>query len=141
MTVAAQIIQMRDDADTARQQILDDLKPYMERARPRPVGHDVLLAMYDRAGKRTAGGIIIADNNREDQFQGKVGLVLGLGPMCSDELSPGYSEWFGGNPPKTGDWVAVSVRDGVSILIGKTMCRLVEWKFLRLQTLAPDTVM
>src|SRR6185437_4499433 len=103
MPVAAQVIEMEGGRDAAKRLILRELLPVVEEAGLEAVGHDVLVAVYTRAGSKTAGGIIIADTYREDDFQGKVGLVLSIGPMCCDEQTDGlWSAWFGGRPPKIG---------------------------------------
>ena len=141
MSVLAQVIPMFGGSDAAREELEAELRPSLEKTKIRAVGHDILIAMYNRANKKTSGGIIIPGSNREDEFHGKVGMIISLGPMCSEETSPGYNDWFGGHPPKIGEWWGVSVRDGVSALVGKTACRLVEWKYLRFQTQAPDEVM
>jgi co-chaperonin GroES (HSP10) len=44
--------------------------------------NEVLLAIYQRPEK-TPGGIILTNNNlKEDVYQGKVGLVVKIGPGC-----------------------------------------------------------
>lgn len=44
--------------------------------------NEVLLAIYRRPEK-TSGGIILTHNNlKEDVYQGKVGLVVKIGPGC-----------------------------------------------------------
>lgn len=139
MPVAAQVIPMFGSADEARSGLLDQVTPALERTQLRAVGHDIIVAVYDRAGKKTAGGIIIADTNEEDRHQGKIGLVLSVGPMCAKH--PDWLDWFGGTPPKVGDWVGLNIRDGHSFLLGKSTCRSVEWKYLRMQLDVPDLVM
>lgn len=141
MPVAAQVIEMAEGADGAKRRMLEKIRPLMEKSGLRAVGHDILIAVYNRAGQKTAGGLIMPETNREDDFQGKVGLVLDIGPMCSDEHSDGYSAWFGGKPPKVGDWVGVNTRDAMAFLVGDMTFRLVEWKYLRFTVLAPDKVM
>ena len=150
MSVLAQVIPMFGGSDAAREELEAELRPSLEKTKIRAVGHDILIAMYNRANKKTSGGIIIPGSNREDEFQGKVGMIVSLGPKCCEEHdddgklvkgTSGYNEWFGGRPPQIGEWWGVSSRDGVSTLVGKTACRLVEWKYLRFQTQAPDEVM
>ena len=138
MTVAAQVIEMRHSGADAKAELLAEVQPYLERSRIRAVGGDVLIAMYNRAGKQTAGGLYIPEANREDEFQGKVGLIISMGPLCRGET---FQNWFGDDPPKVGDWIGVNIRDGFSCLIGKTTCRFVEWKYLRFPTAVPDLAM
>lgn len=136
--LARQVIQMRQTGDEAKAELLDEVRPYLEKTNIRAVGEDVLIAMYNRAGKQTAGGIYIPEANDEDNFQGKVGLILSLGPLCKGAQ---WDAWFGDEPPKVGDWIGVSVRDGMSFLLGQRVCRLVEWKYLRFPTAVPDLAM
>ncbi len=77
---------------------------------------------------------------QEDEFQGITGLILAMGPLASD-ANPDFGPWFGGTPPRVGDWIGFNVRDGTRIKLGGTTCRLIEWKYLRFATLMPDSVM
>jgi hypothetical protein len=142
MPVAAQVIEMAGGSDAAKRLILTELLPVVREAGLEAVGHDVLVAVYSRAGAKTAGGIIIADNYREDEFQGKVGLILSLGPMCCDKHTDGlWSDWFGGRPPGVGDWVVMRPADTNAMLIKQRTCRTLEWKYIRARVDAPDKVM
>ncbi len=124
----------------ARQQIMDEVAPFLEKTKIRAFGHDVLIAVYTRAGAKSQGGIIIPDNNREDEFQGVTGLILAMGPLASDN-NPEFLRWFGDKPPRVGDWIGFSVRDGSRFSLGTRTCRMIEWKFLRFGTDVPDLVM
>jgi co-chaperonin GroES (HSP10) len=63
---------------------------------PEPTGWHVLTLQYQRPEK-TSGGIIFAEKTRkEDEYQGRVGVVLSLGPAAY------AAERFGDHP-----WVAV----------------------------------
>lgn len=137
MHVVSQVTEMAG-SDTAAGELMAELRPWLRSSGIRAAGNDVLIAMYNRAGKKSAGGIIIPGDNREDDFQGKVGLILSLGPLCCEERSEGYSAWFGGEVPKIGDWVGINRRDGMTFLLGTHTCHLVEWKYLRFLVTAPD---
>lgn len=114
--------------DQVRDELMEKVRPLMLRAGLRAVGNNILMAVYDRAGKRTAGGIIIPETHVEDTYQGKIGLVVDIGPMCSVEHAESYEDWFGGNPPKIGDWVGISIRNaGLNLILGDVTCRLVCW--------------
>src|SRR5256885_210970 len=72
-------------------------------------GPRVLVATYVRP-ERTRGGIILADRTlAEDRFQGKVGLVLGTGPLAfqDDNIAK-----FGGRKAEPGNWVVYRASDG-----------------------------
>jgi len=106
-------------------------------------GADILLAVYTRPEK-TKGGIILTDNVKgEDLYQGKVGLVLKVGPLVNDRNKE-LDTWFKGDLPKVGDWVLVRVGDTYAFdLQGpkeKIRCRLVEAKQLRGRIKQPDLV-
>lgn len=139
MPVVDRAIEM-SESHLARQKLFDAVTPLLEKTQLRPFGHDVLIAVYDRAGERTTGGVFLPENNREDEFQGITGLILAMGPMASDS-NPHFADWFGGSPPRVGDWIGFSVRDGIRLKLGRTTCRLIEWKFLRFATRVPDAVM
>ena len=83
-----------------------------------PTGADVLLAMYERVGQgeaTTKGGIIIPDMRggaaTEDKFQGKVGLVVKMGPLA---FKDDETHKFGNVVPKVGDWVLINVNEAFS---------------------------
>ena len=76
MPVSTQTTRMATSADDARKHILEKLEADLERSRLRPVGKDVLIAVFDRSGQKTAGGLWVPETRDEDKFQGKVGLVL-----------------------------------------------------------------
>jgi co-chaperonin GroES (HSP10) len=100
-------------------------------------GNQVLIGIYLRPEK-TKTNIYIPDQTRkEDQWQGKAGLVLKMGPKAfvSDE---NYD--FGTDKVEVGDWVAIFVADGHKIDINKQLCRLVEDQHIRLKIPAPDLV-
>ena len=100
-------------------------------------GNQVLIAVYQRPEK-TKSGIILADVTRqEDAFQGKAGLVVKLGPSAfvSDDQ---YN--FCRMRAEVGDWVAIFVSDGRKIVVGETLCRLVEDQHVRLKIPYPDSI-
>lgn len=100
-------------------------------------GNHILLGVYLRPVK-TKSGIYLSDTTRkEDEAQGKSGLVLKLGPAAfvSDD---NYT--FTNQKVEVGDWVAIFVSDGRKLMIGKQLCRLVEDQHIRLKIPAPDVV-
>lgn len=100
-----------------KQDIIDDVGSFINGIEP--LGAGVLLVMYERGKQkgdvRTAGGIIVPETQtgtlREDKFQGKVGLVMALGPLAFQEDA---THQWGGNTPKVGDWVMINVGDTYS---------------------------
>lgn len=89
----------------------------------------VLVATYIQP-ERTKGGIILADRTlAEDRFQGKIGLVLKVGPRAF--VDDGINQ-FGGVKVAIGDWVTYRASDGFELFFvdanGRdgTPCRLIE---------------
>lgn len=84
--------------DSERQEILNKLGDLSKAELSR---NEVLLAIYRRPEK-TPGGIILTHNNlKEDIYQGKVGLVVKIGPGCQ----------FPNLNIKLHDWVVVRPSD------------------------------
>lgn len=82
----------------------------------------VLVATYIRPEK-TAGGIIRPNINvAEDEWQGKVGLVLKLGPMAyidDDETQ------FNGESVAPGEWAVYKVGNAWSVNVNGYPCRMI----------------
>src|SRR3972149_6104974 len=92
--------------DLSREEILGDL---------------VLIAIYIRPEKTSGGIIRPIDNVKEDEFQGKVGLIVKTGPLAS--------EYEDDTPPicQVGDWVVYSIKDGWSVTVNDVACRLIPY--------------
>lgn len=71
-------------------------------------GSQVLVAPYIRPGKTRGGVIVPGDAAKEDTWQGKVGLILKVGPTAFASAKP---ESYGGRIPGVGDWVFHDVKD------------------------------
>lgn len=117
------------------------------RARVGDVGHirtlhnHIMVATYIRP-ERTKSGLYIADKTRdEDKFQGKVGLVLAVGPLAflDDERNR-----FHGQSVSVGDWVAYRMADGWAFRLngkaGAIECRMLEDVHIRMILAHPDDV-
>ena len=73
--------------------------------------NEVLIAVYKRQEK-TAGGIILTHSNlKEDEYQGKVGLVLKIGAACRFERFDVQRNITFGIPVEIHDWVVVRPSD------------------------------
>ena len=102
-------------------------------------GVDLLLAIYQRP-ERTASGLYLSDRVRgEDIYQGKVGLILKVGPLVHAK-NKGLYEWFGSEArfPRVGDWGVVRVGDTYPFDLNGVPCRMVEAKLLRAVIPQPD---
>ena len=101
-------------------------------------GPQVLVATYVRPAK-TAGGIWVTERSRaEDEYQGKTGLVIALGPTAFKETK---DVDFGGLIVKVGDWVVISPHDGLAMSINKQHCRLVDDVQIRAVVKRPDMLL
>jgi hypothetical protein len=103
--------------------------------------NDVLIAVYLRPEALELANnkkFYLPDGTRkEDEFQGKAGLVIAKGPLAfvSDENFD-----FKGQNVHPGDWVSIWVMDGRKIEIHGVLCRQVEDRHIRLKIPAPDSV-
>src|ERR1700679_502228 len=86
--------------DSIGRELIDQFEPFHNM---------VMFGTYVRSDK-TAGGIIIGgDRTRaEDRFQGKIGLVLKVGPNAFKGKTP---DAFGGITVKPGDWIMYRASD------------------------------
>ena len=79
----------------------------------RPTANYVLVAIYNRH-KQTKSGIYMPDSvQQEDQFQGKSGLILAMGPQAFED-SPNY-KFEETDRRSVGDWVAFKASDGMPL--------------------------
>jgi hypothetical protein len=73
--------------------------------------NEVLIAIFQRS-ETTAGGIILtAKTLKEDEYQGKVGLVLKFGGACRFERTDPNTGIKYGIPVAVGDWVVTRPSD------------------------------
>lgn len=84
--------------------------------------NQVLCAVYI-APEKTAGGIIRPQTNvDEDKYQGKVGLILKLGPRAfTSDATWQWPEDMG-----VGDWVFYRVSDTVGVTVNGQLCRVID---------------
>lgn len=97
----------------------------------------VLLGTYIR-NEKTAGGIIRpVDTLKEDEYQGKVGLVLASGPLA-------YGDWeddeHRGENARPGSWVVYQIKDAWPVQINGTACRMIPYDKIRMVTPDPSMV-
>ncbi len=110
-----------------------------------PFHNLILIATYVRSDM-TKGGIIIGgDRTRaEDRFQGKIGMVLKVGPTA---FKGAKSDSFGGVTVKAGDWIMYKASDAhefffvdeKSALDGSS-CRLVEDTLVMGRVTDPESI-
>ncbi len=131
----AQAIQMQHETDP-RAEILREVEDFMPGISV--MGARILVAPYIRPSQ-TRGGIYLSDNTKaEDKYQGKVGLVLALGPLAFKDDD---SHRFGRITPRVGDWIVYSVGDTFAFELGRRRCRAVEDVDVHLIIQAPDIIL
>lgn len=102
-------------------------------------GHEVfhnqiLVAIFVRPTV-TAGGVWRPDMNvKEDEYQGKVGLVVKKGPTA---FLSGDDEDFQGQDVSEGDWVVFRTGDGWQLTIRDTACRILTDRTIRMRIKNP----
>jgi len=108
-------------------------------------GNDVLVAIYKRPEK-TKSGIILSEKYRdEDIYQGKVGLVLKVGPVAFvDEDNNTFRDI------RVGDWVVFRPSDGWQVTLNTLKgniskentvdCRILSDVSIRMRVLHPDSI-
>jgi co-chaperonin GroES (HSP10) len=95
----------------------------------------ILLAVYKRPEK-TVGGIIISEQTRkEDEYQGKVGLVVKKGPLAFVDDS---QTTFAGQNLDLGEWVVFRTSDGWALEVHGVLCRMIQDTQVRLAVPNPD---
>jgi hypothetical protein len=97
----------------------------------------VLLGTYIR-NEMTKGGIIRpTETLKEDEYQGKVGLVLKTGPLA-------YADWESdserGNQAELHTWVVYAIKDSWPVQINGTACRFIPYDKIRMQIVDPAMV-
>lgn len=101
------------------------------------LGDLVLVATYIRPEKTIGGIIRPIDNIKEDEFQGKVGLVLKAGPLA-------FADWEEeserGQAAIPGTWVVYAIKDGWAVTVNGAPCRLVPYERIRMKISNPDLV-
>lgn|SRR3954466_6505332 len=99
--------------------------------------NQVLVAVYVRPNI-TSGGILRPDENiKEDEYQGKVGLVVKLGPAAFQDTE---DETFNGQSLQIGDWVVFRTGDGWQLTIRDTACRILTDRTIRMRLKNPGDI-
>lgn len=110
--------------------------------------NQVLVATYIRP-KKTSGGIWLTDDTRkEDEYQGKVGLVIAKGPLAfvDDDRNQ-----FHGQNVEIGDWISYRQSDGWQLVLrgapttenpkGEHHCRMLQDIDIKAVLTSPDDLM
>ena len=99
--------------------------------------NEIVVAVYVRPEK-TASGIYLPDAHREeDKVQGKVGLVVKMGPEAFEDPN---GNWFRDMDVKLHDWVVFRPSDGWSITVNGQLCRMIDDVNVKGRVDQPDRV-
>lgn len=97
----------------------------------------VLVATYIRPEKTTTGLYLPDSALDEDVYQGKVGLVLKMGPAAFDD---GDETRFCGLKARIHDWCVYRVGDSWNLTLRKVPCRLIRDSNIRLIVSDPEEI-
>ena len=101
------------------------------------LNNQILCAVYVRPTK-TKSGLYLADQTTaEDRFQGKVGLLIGMGPSAFQDES---GQWFADSSFKLHDWLVFRPSDGWNVTINGVLCRMLSDTQVKMRIPAPDVV-
>lgn len=104
----------------------------------------VLLAIYERPEKTKGGILMDIKTRKEDQYQGKICLVVKVGPMVNLDKTPSAAgslkASLRGGEFKEGDWVAVRPSDGWQLTINGQLCKLIEEAQIHMRVPDSDVV-
>lgn len=101
--------------------------------------NQALVAIYKRP-ERTTGGIILTDSTRdEDLWQGKVGIILKVGPSAFVEDTEDQ-KWFAGSDIGVGDWVIFRPSDGWPLGVHGQECRILQDIHVKGRISGPDEI-
>lgn len=99
--------------------------------------NQILVAVFVRSNV-TPGGILRPDTNiEEDEYQGKVGLVVKKGPSAF--LDAGDDDFLG-QDVNEGDWVVFRTGDGWQLTIRDTACRILTDRTIRMRIKNPGDI-
>jgi len=97
--------------------------------------NQVLVAVYVRPNK-TKSGIILTDGTvQEDRFQGKVGLLVGMGPAAFQDDN---GQWFNNASFALHDWLVFRPSDGWSVNVNGVLCRMLSDTQVKMRIPTPD---
>lgn len=97
----------------------------------------VLLGTYIRDEKRASGLILPQDHLKEDEFQGKVGLVVKRGPLAYADWEEDKTRGVNATP---GTWVVFAIKDTWPLQINGVACRVIPYDKIRIRVTDPKMV-
>jgi len=99
--------------------------------------NQILVGVYIRPTK-TKSGIYLTDRYaEEDQYQGKLGLIVAMGAAAFQDDS---GQWFNNASFNIGDWVCFRPSDGWSVTVNGVLCRVLADTQVKMRVPSPDMV-
>lgn len=99
--------------------------------------NQVLVAVYIRPNV-TAGGVHLPDSiTDEDRHQGKVGLIVGMGPDAFIDRS---ERWFQGIKISMREWIVFRPSEGWPVTVNGVLCRMLNDIDVKGRIARPDQV-
>lgn len=99
--------------------------------------NQILVGVYIRPTK-TKSGIYLTDKYaEEDQYQGKLGLIVAMGAAAFQDDS---GQWFNNASLNIGDWVCFRPSDGWSVTVNGVLCRVLADTQVKMRVPSPDMV-
>ena len=103
--------------------------------------HNQVLVAISMGRDQTEGGVYLPDaTKRENEYQGKVGLVLKLGPLAFKDDDRNQ---FHGQTVKVGEWIALRPNDGWPCRLGGRKgvpCRVLEDVHVKMRLKDPEDI-
>lgn len=97
----------------------------------------VLVGTFIRHERTKSGLFLPTDHLKEDEYQGKVGLVLKHGPLA-------FGDWeddaHRGENAKLHTWVVIAIKDTWPFQLNQVACRVVPYDKIRLRVSDPNMV-
>src|SRR6266853_1046869 len=105
-------------------------------------GNAILVAVYVRPKKARYGTLTLdlTDSTiKEDEHQGKIGLVIAMGPLAYEDDE---QTQFHGQKVEIGDWVVFRPSEGwgITLTSNQVLCRMLTEGNIRMKINSPDDV-
>ena len=119
--------------DDPKQKLIDEIG---DLSQVELFNNQILVAVYVRPTKTKSGLYLTDKYAEEDKFQGKVGLLVGMGPAAFQDDS---GQWFNNASFNLHDWLVYRPSDGWSITINGVLCRMLSDTQVKMRIPTPDT--
>lgn len=128
------VVMTMDHSEDPKQKILKELGDI---SNIEIFNNQLLCAVYVRPTK-TKSGLYLTDKFAdEDKFQGKCGLLVGMGPAAFQDDT---GQWFNDTSFQLHDWLVFRASDGWSLNVNGVLCRMLSDTQIKLRIPSPDVV-